>query len=155
MIDVVLKDATHNTKAKITKRGQTVIAPLAYSKFYSASAVVVDTAYNLVLPKPGKKFVITDIILAADKGVSGTNGAIVEVYEAEAPDTITVSTSIYTDEILKLDRVVLTGLNVLIVTEGRWINVKTNDNTVRASIAGYYIAAEGLSDDSAEAGEQR
>ena len=40
MIEVVLKDATHNTKAKITKRGQTVIAPLAYSKFYSASAAV-------------------------------------------------------------------------------------------------------------------
>ncbi len=154
MIDVVQKDAEHNTKARVTKRGQTVVAPLAYSRFYTNTATVVDTAYNLVVPKPGKKFVITDIILSADKGVSGTNGAIVEVYEAEAIDTISVSTTIYSDEILKLDRVILTGLNVLIVTEGRWINFKTNDNNVRASVAGYYIASQGLSDDSAEAGIQ-
>ena len=155
MIEVVQKDATHNHKAKVTKRGQTVVAPLSYSRFFTNTASVINTAYNLVTPKPGKKFVITDMILSADKGVSGTNGAIVEVYEAEAIDTTTVSTTIYSDEILKLDRVILTGLNVLIVNEGRWINFKTNDNNVRASIAGYYIAAEGLSDDSAEAGEQR
>lgn len=152
MLHTVQKDADHNTSAKVSKRGQTIVAPLAYSKFYFASAVVINTAYNLVIPKPGKKFVITDIILSADKGVSGTNGAIVELYEAETPNTLVVSTSIYTDEILKLDRVVLTGLNVLIVTEGRWINVKTNDNTVRASVAGYYIASKGLTDDSSTAG---
>ena len=135
-------------KAFVTKRGQLVTTPIAYSQFYLASAVLAATGYNIVLPKAASKFVITDIIITADKNVHATNGAIIDIYEAESPTSTVVTKEIYQDEVVKFDRISLTGLNVLIVNEGRWINVKTAEATVRVTIGGYYIPSLDVNDDS-------
>jgi len=41
---------------------------------------------------------------------------------------------------VRQDKVILTNIN-LILSEGKWLNVKTTDNTVYATILGYYIPA--------------
>ena len=43
-------------------------------------------------------------------------------------------------EIPKKTSLTLTGLNI-IVTEGRWVNVKTDDDDVFATVAGYFVTA--------------
>ena len=67
MIETKIVSGSHNIGASVTRRGQLVTAPLSYSEFYTNTAIATATAYNLVPPKTGKKFVITDIILAADR----------------------------------------------------------------------------------------
>jgi hypothetical protein len=122
----------------VTKRGQLVTSPLAYSEFYTAVTVSNDVPVNVIAPKTGKNFAITDIILSGDRSIAA-NGAVVQVYENSTGPTGTAITKlIYTDEISKQTRAVLTGLNI-IVTAGRWVNVVSDDVQVRANIAGYYM----------------
>jgi hypothetical protein len=138
-IDVRIGDGFNGGTAKVTKRNQLVTAPLEFSKFYTASVTVNDTAANLLWPRAGKRFVITEIILNSDRDV-GVNGAITKIFEAANDTTATVSTLIYEDEVAKQTRAVLTGLNI-IVSEGVWVNVVADDVIVRANVAGYYIDA--------------
>ena len=139
-IDVKLKDGEgRGHEAAVTYRKQLVVAPLDFSEAYTATAILVDTAFNFVGPKADKQFVITDIMLYANKGV-GASDATVEVYEADADNTTTVHKSILLMEMLKQTSRDLTGLN-LIITEGKWVNIKTDDNTVFATIMGYYVIA--------------
>ena len=147
MIESKIIGGAKGVGAIVTRRGQLVVGPVAYSKFYFQNAAVVNTAYNLVKPFPSKKFVITDIILSADRSVSATNGAVIDIYEATSTTSTVVVKQIYEDEITKLGRAVITGLNI-IVTEGYWVNVKTDDNSVRCNLGGYYIPSYGLLDNS-------
>lgn len=39
-----------------------------------------------------------------------------------------------------LEQILMTGVR-LAVTQGRWVNVKTNDNNVSSTIMGYYADA--------------
>ena len=141
MIHVGLRDSggTGN-EVKVTSRGQLVVSPLDFSSAYNATAAVNDTAYNLVGPENGKQFIITEIILYANQGVSNTADATVIVYEATSSTSTAVASSILTTNMVRQDRIILTGLN-LIVTAGRWVNVKTTDNTVYATVFGYYLNA--------------
>jgi ABC-type molybdate transport system permease subunit len=127
-----------NTRALVTKRGQQVVAPLEYSEFYTATTVSNNVAVNVIKPRTGKNFAITDIILSGDRSI-GANGAVTQVYEnTTGPTDTTITKLIYADEIAKQTRAVLTGLNI-IVTVGSWVNVVSDDVQVRANIAGYYI----------------
>jgi hypothetical protein len=137
---VKLEDGSGTSSgAKITTRGQLVTAPLDYSKAYNATAGTANTAANLVVPVVGWQFVITSIHLYANKNV-GAGDATVVLYEASASDTATVDTTIFTAEMVKQTSRDFTGLN-LIVTVGKWINVKTDDDDVFATILGYYVEA--------------
>ena len=141
MIGVGIRCGVTGRVATVTDNHQLVTAPLSFSMFHSVTATVTGTGYNVIAPKSGKSFVITDIILGADRSV-GLNGAIVDLYCATGPDEATVEISILQDEIAKQDKLILTGLNIF-VDEGFWVNVKTDDNNVRANISGYYIPAVG------------
>ena len=46
--------------------------------------------------------------------------------------------TIFNQEIKKNDTIIMNGLNI-ITGEGVWINIKTDDNTVFANMAGYYV----------------
>ena len=80
-------------------------------------------------------FIITDIILNADKGV--TTDTLVEIYEASGPDSTVVDKSILTTEMLKNSDLALTGLNWKVNT-GKYLNAKCDDDDVFATIA-YHI----------------
>lgn len=135
----ILDGTGEGNEVKVTSRGQLVTAPLEFSDTFNIKAELDNTAYNLVTPLTNKQFVITDIILTANKNV-GAADATVELYEANAVDTTTVEKCIIQLEMKKSSTLPLTGLN-MITTKGVWINIKTDDDDVFATLMGYYIDA--------------
>lgn len=126
------------TEACVSSRGQLVVAPLDFSTFFQATLGVANTAVNIIPPKAGKRFVITALVFYANRNV-GVNDASVEIYEASSNDTLSVDTSIFVQEIAKqTSSPSLTGLNIL-VSEGKWVNGKTDDDDVFVNMAGYYV----------------
>jgi hypothetical protein len=137
MIAVQIANAIGET-ASISKYGQLAVGQLEFSQFYLGTAIQVDVAVNVVPPITNKQFIITSIIISADRSV-GANGAIVDVFENVTSGTDgTINREIIQEELAKQTRLTLTGLNI-IVSEGSWVNVKTDDATVRCNISGFYV----------------
>ncbi len=126
-------------RAAVSSRGQLIVGPLDFSLAYSVEATATATAYNFVGPKAAKRFVITDILLYADKNI-GVNDASVQIYEADADDETTIVTTLLDIEMVKQTSRDITGLNLL-VTEGKWVNLKTDDATIFGTLMGYYVNA--------------
>ena len=138
MLKVQLWGGKKNNSPNITGRGQLVTSALSFEQFYLGSTTVDNTAVNVVPPLTNKCFVITAIILSADRSVA-VNGAVTDVFEnSVGPTDGTVTRQILQEEIAKQTRMVATGLNI-ITQPGRWINVKSDDVIVRCNIAGYYV----------------
>ena len=129
-----------NYTAKVTQRKQLVVAPLSFSTFTPVSVNIVNTAFNIVEAKTGQQFIITDIVLYANKAV-GAGDATVEIYEASQLVDTDVFKAVFTQEMVKQTSLSLNGLNI-IVTEGKWLNVKTDDNTIFVIVAGYFAPAD-------------
>jgi len=127
------------TLAKVSSRGQLITAPLAFSKVYNATAAVINTAYNIITPRTNKQFVITSVLLYANKSV-GASDATVTVYEADASDTLTSTEDVFSIEMVKQTSLVLSSLN-LILSEGKWLNIKTDDDDIFITVTGYYVEA--------------
>lgn len=125
--------------AHITSRGVLVVGPIDFSVSYNQDVDTIDTAFNFVGPLAAKRFVVTDILLSTDRLI-GNNGAIIILYEATSSSTTTVTKTILEIEMLKSTVRDLTGLN-MILTEGVWLNIKTDDDNVQATIMGYYVQA--------------
>ena len=139
-LDAIIKDGRGTgNKAKVTSQGQLVVAPLDFSSAYAVTASVINTAYNFVGPIAAKQFVITDLLLYADKNV-GAGDASIQVYEASSSTSTTEDKTIINIEMLKQTSRDINGMN-LIVSKGKWVNIKTNDNNVYATLMGYYIDA--------------
>lgn len=127
-----------DSSVSISKNGQMLTNTFDYSTAYNVKADVDGTAYNLVSPRQGMNFVITDILLYANKSVGAADATVVLYENSIGPDSTTETKVIFTTEMLKNTRADLTGLNLL-VNEGRWINIKTDDDDIFATIFGYYI----------------
>ena len=97
-----------------------------------------DVAENFFKPLAGKRLVITDVIIQADRNV--TTQALIDIFEANAIDSTTVDKQLFQFDLPKQESLVLTGLNI-ITTEGVFINGKTDDNNVLLSIGGYFVDA--------------
>ena len=139
-ISTTIKDGWgQDTEACVTSRGQLVVAPLDFSLAYTQVALLNNTAFSFVPPLPGKRFIVTDILLYANKGV-GANDANVTIYEAGSETSTTVDRTILSVEMLKQTSRDMIGLN-LIISEGKWLNIKTDDNTIFSTVMGYYVAA--------------
>ena len=123
--------------AAVSSRGELITSPIEYSSGFTVEANVIDTAFNFVGPQAGMRFVITDILLYANRDV-GINDAEVVVYEATGAAVTTVSLTLLEVEMLKQSARDITGLRLL-VSEGVWVNIKTNDNTIFGTIMGYYV----------------
>ena len=136
--DFVLRGGTNNYGASVSKYGEVVTAPYDYSTSYFQNFGTADTAYNFVPPIQNQFFVITAMILQANKNVNATTGQVVDVYEAESATTTTIDKSLFQIEMIKNDRVILTGLNIR-TTAGKFLNGKTADDDVLATVAGYYV----------------
>jgi hypothetical protein len=137
MIKANLVDLGTDVSAKITGRGELVVGKLDFSSAYSTTATVINTGFNLITPQDGNCFVITDILIYADKNV-GVNDATISIYTADSPTSTTVISDILTTEIKASNTRDVTGLNLL-VTNGVWVNAKTDDNNVYFTLFGYYI----------------
>ena len=137
MIKTNIIDLATNVSAKVTSRGELVVGRLAFSSAYNATAAVINTGYNLIVPKAGQCFVITDLLIYANKDV-GAGDATISVYTATTVASTAVVRELLGTEIKANTSRDLTGLN-LIVEEGYWVNVKTDDNTVFFTMMGYYV----------------
>lgn len=138
---VTISDSLNGVTTRVTKYGQLVVAPLAYGSPIEIDLSVINTAYNFVAPIAGHSIVITDIIAFANKDVSQTDPADIEIYQADAPDTVTVSKSILKPKLLRGGAFSGIGLNML-VPEGKWINAKTSDNIISMTLIFYRVPVE-------------
>lgn len=123
-------------KACVTSIGQLVVAPFKYDEVVAKTSAVDNTAVNFYAPKMGEQFVVTTILLTADSNVQPS--AVIDVYEASSSTSTVVDKSILFIDLLKNEFRDLIGLNLLI-TKGKWVNLKADDSDVSATIMGYYI----------------
>lgn len=139
-LGVEIKDDDSDLRARVTKYGQLVTAPLAFSNPVAKSLDVINTAFNFVEPQPGQSIIITDILTSADKNVSATDPANVIIYESDGIASLTNLRTLVQPQLIKSGNYLAIGLN-LIVGEGRWINATTDDNNILLTILYYYVPA--------------
>jgi hypothetical protein len=128
-----------SSNARVSSRGEVAVNRLDYSTAYTVEVNATATAFNFVPPITNKRFVVTDVLLYADKNV-GVNDASVQIYEASSASSTTEDKTIIDIEMLKQTSRDLTGLNLLI-SQGKWLNIKTDDATIFSTVMGYYINA--------------
>ena len=122
--------------AKVTEFGQLVTSPIDYSVSSQIVATVADLPYTLINPQNGRSIIITTVLLTANRSI-GVNDATVTVYSTSTADA-TSGDNIFQMELAKNGQLVLTGLN-LRVSSGLFLNVKTNDTTVYATVLYYRV----------------
>ena len=137
-IGAKIVDPGTNHAAKVTEFGQLVVAPIDYSDPVARDMDVIDTAFNFVTPTQDQQIVITDILVSANRDVSNTTPANVEIYEADAIDSLVPSDSIIKPQMIRATNLPLTGLNLL-VREGKWVNAKTDDASILLTIMFYKV----------------
>lgn len=125
-------------EAVVTELGEVAVSPLFFSKFYNGATAANDVPVNIVPPKHGMIFIIKAIILSGDRSI-GASGAVTALYENNTSGVDTVQESvIITEEIGKQTRMVVSGVNIA-VTQGKWVNLVSDDVIVRCNIEGYYV----------------
>ena len=124
------------TPIAASKIGQVITAPYAYDLVKAITLDVDAQVYNFYKPRVGKSFVVTGIILNANKSV--TSECVVDVYQGATVDDSDITNNILKVEMLKNTALPLLGLNIL-VQDGKWVNAKTDDDDVFCTIMGYYI----------------
>jgi len=122
--------------ARVTKTGELVTAPLKYDETDFKSLTATGTAYNFYGPRIGQQFVISGFVAVSDKNI--TADAVVQIYEASAVDSASVSKTLVQFAITKNSVVAPTPLRIL-VSEGFWVNAQTDDATINVTMFGYYI----------------
>lgn len=122
----------------VSESGELIVGPVAHSRPVSITQAA-GVAKNFFSPVPGKQYVVTDILIATNKDI-GVDGAVVQIYEADTAASTSPTKTLLTAQILKNDKMVLTGLQWE-VTEGAHINATTDDDTVYVTIAAHLVEA--------------
>jgi hypothetical protein len=133
-IEAIIKQ--NGIPARVTKSGELVVGQLSYDETFYNEMSATGTAYNFFVPKAGKQFIITGFLAVSDKNI--TADAIVEIYEASGDSSTTVDKALPKFAMTKNAVVSPTPLRIL-VTEGVWVNAKTDDATIHLTMFGYYI----------------
>ena len=124
--------------ASITSQGALVVAPYAYDE---AAVVTLDSsgvAKNLFPPVVGRRLVLTGLYLTAKKNI--TTDVLIDVYQADSLASTTVDTQVFPIEMLKSTTRDFPGLNIRL-TEGKFLNAKSDDEDVIVTATGYYVPA--------------
>lgn len=127
-------------QAEISDIGEVLTRRFDYSDPQFQFMDTAATAYSFFGPRAGEQLVITDIIISADRNV--TTQTLIDIYEADAADELTIVKSILRLDVLKSSQLPLIGLNLL-VSQGVFVNAKHDDDDVFMTIAGYYIPVVG------------
>ena len=138
MIKSALIDLLTGRAAKVTRFGELITGRYDYSDPIYQSMSSTGTAYNFFEPVANQRLVITDILVDADRNVSNTVPATIDIYESSGATDTTIDKQLLKLELLRNNYRDFTGLNLL-VTAGEWVNAKTDDATVNVTIAGYYV----------------
>jgi hypothetical protein len=138
-LSVGIHGGDKDTNVLVTDRGELVVAPLSFSTPYYVSVATLNTAFEVVPASARQCFVITGLLLASDKNFgSATVAETLTIYEANAADLDTNLKTIVKVDLLKNDRLVATGLNLLVGQARSLIAIGTDD-AVDVTIAGYYV----------------
>lgn len=129
-----------STGVTVTTSGELVVGPISYDQTKHVELAEPNTPYTFYPPLPGEQFVITGLTYSADAQVSPVDTALIEIYEASAPDTLVVDKELHVDEMVRGDRIPIFPLRVL-VSVGKHVNAKTTDDDIHMTITGYYIKA--------------
>jgi len=129
----------NGTLVGVSPQGELLVRALEYSEPSFNNMDIADTAYNFFKPKAGQRFVITGISADANRNV-GANGASTLFYETDSDNSTTPSKILYQFDIAKNTSKVLVGL-LTITTIGTYLNGKTDDDDVLATVMGYYVNA--------------
>lgn len=127
-----------NRGAKVSATGELAVGPVEYDDAKFHALAVNDQAYNFFPPLPNKSFVITGLRIKANTGVNPTSDATIIIYEASSSTSTTVDKVLHEEAMIKSDSATIIGIR-LQVTAGKWLNAKTDDNTVFMTIFGFYI----------------
>lgn len=136
-LDVRLYDHKTARQAKVTSRGALVVAAQTFDESVFKELAAADTAYNFFVSQADAQFLITGIILKADRQVSANTDAEVVIYEADAPTTTTADKVIFQTALVSGEQVVATGLNLL-VSRGKFVNAKTSDDDIHMTLIGHF-----------------
>lgn len=136
---VQIEDPATSQKATVTERGQLVVSNISFSASYIATIDAANTAFNLVLPEEGKKFVVTAIVLTGDKDISAVDDAIVILYEAANATTTTEDNILIEVNIARSATLPLTGLDLITETAAKFINIKSSDINIKATLMGFFV----------------
>jgi len=129
----------NGVSADVSANGELITRAFNYSTPAFQNMDQTTDAFNFQSPKAGKQFVITGVVLSGNRDV-GVNGAITTIYEATGIDstTITAARTLLEVEVPKSTVFPFLVPNVL-VDEGFFINGKTDDNSVRVALYGYFV----------------
>lgn len=136
----IIDGGGEGNEAKVNRAGCLAIGPVEYSELYSVNCAVIDTAYNIVQPASGMQIVITSLLFSANRNV-GANDATVDLYEASSPTSISIDKTLAHLEIPKQQFREFNPIQLL-VNEGKYINVKTNDNEVLVTLGWFAVPTD-------------
>lgn len=136
-----IRDSESDAAVRVTKNGEMAVGPLSHSYPYYVSVALLNTEYEVVPAIAGKCFVITGFLIASDKDFgSATVAETLSVYEANPADITINEKTILQVDFLRNDRLVATGLDLL-VSESKALVAVATDSAVDVTVAGYYIDA--------------
>lgn len=139
MVDVkIINSNGHATGAKVSEFGQLVVAPLQFDQSKFIELGEINVAFNFFPPITGKFFVITGFLAYGDKQIGTVDDATVIIYEGNSSTTATVDKILYQFQIAKSMSIPMPSQNTM-VSEGKFVNAKTDDNDVHMTITGYYV----------------
>lgn len=132
-----IRDPDTEIGAQVSRFGQLIVAPIDYSVPVEDTIDLIDTAFNFISPVADKSIVITDILLNTTRN-SPVNGSVVQVYEADSATSISVLQQILKSDLTRQQTRDVIGLN-LIVPEGRWVNVQSDELGIEVTLMFYRV----------------
>lgn len=125
----------------VSSNNELLTRPFDYSVPSFQNMNVDDVAFNFQKPKDGEQFVITGAVISGNRDI-GVNGAITIIYEGTSTTDTVVAVTLLEVEVPKNTVFPFVLPNVL-VNEGAFINGKTDDNSVRVALYGYFVPKVG------------
>lgn len=134
-----IEDPSTGQKAAVTPRGQLVVSNLSFSRSFTQSIDVANTAFNLVLPEDSQKFIVTDIILTGDKSISTVTDATVVIYETTSLVSLVEDNVLLEVDVARSATLIIDGLNLITEEASKFINIKSTDVNIKATLMGFYV----------------
>lgn len=139
-VAVGIEGSQSSQRVMVSRNGELAVAPLKYDDSVFKELATINTGVNFYAPSPVQQFVITGMRIKANRDVSNTVDAEIIIYEAATSDTTTVDKILHQEALVRGEGADLFPLHIL-VSEGKFINAKTDDNSIFITILGYYIEA--------------
>jgi len=140
MVKFLMESGSGNgVQAVVSDNGELITRPFGYSIPSFLDLDTAGSAKNFFKPIAGRQFVLTGAVISGNRDI-GPNGAITSIYEASAEDSTTVDSTLIEVEVPKGTVLPFLVPNV-VSSEGAFINGKTDDNSVRIALYGYFVPA--------------